>query len=63
MSPPDFAVRIEGEIMRTTMELNDNEIAAYRAFCVEHRIALDGEAGEKNGELFGDFINRKDSSF
>jgi hypothetical protein len=50
--------------MRTTMELNDNEIAAYQAFCVEHRIALDGEAGEKNGELFGDFIGvKQDSDF
>src|ERR1700730_7235031 len=48
--------------MRTTMELNDNEIAAYRAFCVENRIALDGEAGEKNGELFGDFIGVKMNS-
>jgi hypothetical protein len=64
MSPPDFAVRIKGEIMRTTIRPNDNEIAAYRAFCVEHRIALDGEAGEKNGELFGDFIGVKlDSDF
>jgi hypothetical protein len=48
--------------MRTTMELNDNEIAAYQAFCVEHRIALDGEAGERNGELFGDFIGVKMNS-
>jgi hypothetical protein len=48
--------------MRTTMKLNDNEITAYRAFCVEHRIALDGEAGEENGELFGDFIGVKMNS-
>jgi hypothetical protein len=50
--------------MRTTMKLNDNEIAAYRAFCVEHRIALDGQAGEKNGELFAEVIGVKlDSDF
>jgi hypothetical protein len=48
--------------MRTTMGINENEIAAYRAFCVEHRIALDGEAGEKNGELVGDFIGVKMNS-
>jgi hypothetical protein len=41
---------------------NENEIAAYRAFCVEHRIALDGEAGEKNGELFGHSIGVKMNS-
>jgi hypothetical protein len=48
--------------MRTTMGINENELAAYQAFCVEHRIALDGEAGEKNGELFGDFIGVKMNS-
>jgi hypothetical protein len=50
--------------MRTTNGINQNELAAYQAFCVEHRIALDGEAGEKNGELFADFIGVKmDSDF
>jgi len=44
------------------MGLNDNKIAAYQAFCVEHRIALDGEGGEKNGELFADFIGVKMNS-
>lgn len=48
--------------MRTTVGLNKNELAAYQAFCVEHRIALDGEAGEKNGELFGEFIGVKMNS-
>jgi hypothetical protein len=45
--------------MRTTNQINENERAAYQAFCLEHRIALDGEAGEKNGELFGDLIGGK----
>jgi hypothetical protein len=50
--------------MRTTNRINENELAAYQAFCSDHRIALDGEAGEKNGELFGDFIGvRMDSDF
>jgi hypothetical protein len=62
ISPQDFAVRIKGETMRTTVGLNKNELAAYQAFCVEHRIALDGEAGEKNGELFGEFIGVKMNS-
>jgi hypothetical protein len=45
--------------MRTTIGISENERAAYQAFCVENGIALDGEAGEKNGELFGDFIGVK----
>jgi hypothetical protein len=45
--------------MRTTNGINENERAAYQAFCLEHRIALDGEAGEKNGELFGDLIGAR----
>jgi hypothetical protein len=50
--------------MRTTNQPNQNEIAAYQAFCRTNRIALDGEAGEKNGELFADFIGVKmDSDF
>jgi hypothetical protein len=50
--------------MRTTNRINENELAAYQAFCVEHRIALDGEAGEKNGALFADVIGvRMDADF
>jgi hypothetical protein len=50
--------------MRTTNRINENELAAYQAFCIENRIAVDGDAGEKNGELFGDFIGVKmDSDF
>jgi hypothetical protein len=50
--------------MRTTNQINQNEQAAYQAFCIAHRIALDGEAGEKNGELFAEFIGvRMDSDF
>jgi hypothetical protein len=45
--------------MRTTPEINTNELAAYYAFCAKHRIATDGEAGEKNGALFGNFIGVK----
>ena len=45
--------------MRTTMSINENEQAAYQAFCIENRIALEGEAGEKNGALFADFIGVK----
>jgi hypothetical protein len=50
--------------MRTTNQLNQNEIEAYQAFCRTNRIALDGEAGEKNGELFAEVIGVKmDSDF
>jgi hypothetical protein len=45
--------------MRTTNGINKNELAAYQAFCIENRIALEGEAGEKNGALFADFIGVK----
>ena len=41
-----------------------SEIALYQAFCPTNRIALDGEAGEKNGALFAEVIGVKmDSDF
>src|SRR5580704_1717553 len=45
--------------MRTTNQLSRNEITAYQAFCRTNRIALDGEAGERNGELFAELIGVK----
>jgi hypothetical protein len=45
--------------MRTTNQLNQNEIAAYQAFCRTNRIALDGADGEKNGALFAEVIGVK----
>jgi hypothetical protein len=45
--------------MRTTNQISRNEIAAYQAFCRTNRVAIDGEAGEKNGALFADFIGVK----
>jgi hypothetical protein len=45
--------------MRTNANITDTEKATYYAFCAEHRIATDGEAGEKNGALFGNFIGVK----
>src|SRR5450755_643248 len=48
--------------MRTNVNITDTEKATYYAFCAEHRIATDGEAGEKNGELFAAFIGVKMNS-
>lgn len=45
--------------MRTTNQLNQNEIATYQAFCRTNRIALDGADGEKNGALFAEIIGTK----
>src|ERR1700722_5077495 len=50
--------------MRTTNQVNQNEIEVYQAFCRTNQVALDGEAGEKNGALFADFIGvRMDADF
>jgi hypothetical protein len=48
--------------MRTNVNITDEEKATYYAFCAEHRIATDGEAGEKNGALFGNLIGVKMNS-
>jgi hypothetical protein len=42
--------------MRPTNQLSQKEIVAYQTFCRTNRIALDGEAGEKNGSLFAEII-------
>jgi hypothetical protein len=49
---------------RTSPNITDTEKSAYAAFCQANRIAVDNEAGEKNGELFAELIGVKmDSDF
>src|SRR5258708_11323148 len=44
---------------RTSASLTNSEIKVYQAFCRTNRIALDAEAGERNGELFAEVIGVK----